>query len=305
MLNETDKTQRTMICVWLIEVFLKEINDKRDANELNQAEQLQQDLYKFFDRAKDLMAQSHAAQETVYDLISSHGRTDDLAKFAMTIRDYERVIEHHIQQGQYTEALRLLRGQEDLELYYKFALPLFQHAPDATVTAWKSRPDLNPRRFIPLLVRTDGIAKDASGELINYAVQYLEFCVNQGNRDPVIHNYLLSQYAKMSDESMLMQFLRKYGDAPVYDVKYALRVCMQEGRKRACVAIYGAMKLYEEAVELALEIDIELAKTYADEPELDDSMRRKLWLLIARHVVEKERDIKKCAGVATRAIGGL
>ena len=39
-----------------------------------------------------------------------------------------------------------------------------------------------------------------------------------------------------------------------YDLKYALRLCSEYGHKKACVHIYTTMGLYEEAVDLALEV---------------------------------------------------
>ncbi len=53
------------------------------------------------------------------------------------------------------------------------------------------------------------------------------------------------------------------------------------------------MGLYEEAVELALSLDIELAKYNADKPLDDEALRKKLWLRIARHVVEEKKDIQR------------
>ena len=40
-----------------------------------------------------------------------------------------------------------------------------------------------------------------------------------------------------------------------YDVKYALRVCSECKHKRACVHVYSLMGLYEEAVDMALEVE--------------------------------------------------
>jgi len=45
-----------------------------------------------------------------------------------------------------------------------------------------------------------------------------------------------------------------------------------------------------------LQVDVELAKSIADRPELeqeDEELRRKLWLRIAKHVVQEEKDIKR------------
>lgn len=35
------------------------------------------------------------------------------------------------------------------------------------------------------------------------------------NRDPAIHNYLLSLYAKLPDDGPLLHFLEKHGDEPL------------------------------------------------------------------------------------------
>lgn len=44
---------------------------------------------------------------------------------------------------------------------------------------------------------------------------------------------------------------------------------------------------------MALLADLELAKRTAEKPQMDVDLRKKLWLKIARHVVEKDEDIKK------------
>ena len=41
-----------------------------------------------------------------------------------------------------------------------------------------------------------------------------------------------------------------------YDLKYALRLCLEHDHKEACVHIYSTMGLYEEAVHLALQVNI-------------------------------------------------
>lgn len=40
-------------------------------------------------------------------------------------------------------------------------------------------------------------------------------------------------------------------------------------------------------------MDVDLAKSCADLPEDDEELRKKLWLKIARHVVQEEKDVKK------------
>lgn len=55
----------------------------------------------------------------------------------------------------------------------------------------------------------------------------------------------------------------------------------------------GLLGLWEQAVDLALNIDVELAKKLADKPpENDVELRKKLWLKIAQHVVSEKNDIE-------------
>jgi len=57
------------------------------------------------------------------------------------------------------------------------------------------------------------------------------------------------------------------------------------------------MGLYENSVDLALEKgDLDLAKINADRvPEEEDQvLRKKLWLKIAKYVVQDKKDIKAC-----------
>lgn len=56
------------------------------------------------------------------------------------------------------------------------------------------------------------------------------------------------------------RYIKEQGDdleTANYDVKYALRLCLDGGEKlrRACVEIYTVMRLYVEAVSLALKVN--------------------------------------------------
>lgn len=140
--------------------------------------------------------------------------------------------------------------------------------------------------MIPALVRYNP-EKNPPGEEQNQAIRYLEFVVNERhNRNPAIHNYLLSLYAEVGDENALLQFLHDHLSDPCYDLKFALRLCHDKAFTTACVFVYEAMGLYGEAVDKALEEpNLPLAKSQANKPEEED-VRKKLWQRIARHVVD-------------------
>eukprot|EP00899_Mesostigma_viride_P019823 jgi/Mesvir1/27842/Mv07518-RA.1 len=168
----------------------------------------------------------------------------------------------------------------------------------------------------------------------NEAIRFLETVIRKPGHsradDPAIYNVLLSLYAKQDDERRLLNFLSSatsYSDSDdasgasysgtgagggggghprvLYDPKLALRLCLKEGRMAACVAIYSALGMHEEAVSLALQFDLELAKAEAGKPVGDDELRKRLWLRVAREVIERGPSAgdgpqkMSCAGDAT------
>lgn len=247
---------------------------------------------------------------TTYSLLSSHGCIEELLFFARRIEDYDRVLTHHIQREDIASAIFILQEvpvERAETLYYKYAPQMLLSSPHETVDAWIAARFLSPCKLIPALVRYDRQYRQKKSEeevktkLVindqNEAIRYLEYQVKDNqNTDPAIHNYLLSLYAMevliikellnmQSDTTNLMNFLDYFQEDYVYDVKYALRVCIQENKREACVFIYTLLHLYEEAVKLALKVDLQLAKYCADKAE-DEETRKRLWLLIARHLIE-------------------
>eukprot|EP00002_Diphylleia_rotans_P023649 TRINITY_DN4651_c0_g1_i3.p1 TRINITY_DN4651_c0_g1~~TRINITY_DN4651_c0_g1_i3.p1 ORF type:complete len:921 (+),score=186.87 TRINITY_DN4651_c0_g1_i3:58-2820(+) len=282
-LKPTDITQRTLLCTWLVEIYLDQLNSLEANVKEKQRDLVLDEFRQFLDENKKCLN-----EKTVFELISSHGRVDDMLYFATIIENFERVISHHIQKGDFLSALTVMSRQYKEEIYYKFSPVLIQFVPAETVTAWISQPvKLVPSRLLPSLARY----KHTPGQR-NHAIYYLRYCIEKkNNRDPAIHNYLLSLYAQQEDERDLLAFLDQ--EDLCYDKKYALRVCREHHRHQACVKLYSSMRLFDEAIDLAITVNLDLAKEIADMPEDDEALKRRLWLKIARHVVEKERNIKK------------
>jgi len=301
-LGGKEKTQLTMLCSWLVEIYLNSLNGLKDDGDIEGYRVLQDEFREFL---QDDRVRLNLDKPTAYDLIMSHGNVEDLTFFASLIEDFERVVDHHVQSGDFVKALDLLYQQPNLDLYYRFAPTLMQHMPRETVDTCMNRPELDPRQLIPAFIRyqQNDSALGGDSEASHQAIRYLEWCVGtyMKNRDPAIHNYLVSLYCKLPDDGPLLQFLERSGADAVYDQKYALRLCTQEHKKRACVAIYSSMKLYEEAVDHALTVDLELAMKNAENIEDDTDMRKKLWLRIAKHVVTKDKNIDQAMEVLKRS----
>eukprot|EP01104_Vermistella_antarctica_P010093 TRINITY_DN2663_c0_g1_i4.p1 TRINITY_DN2663_c0_g1~~TRINITY_DN2663_c0_g1_i4.p1 ORF type:complete len:947 (-),score=277.56 TRINITY_DN2663_c0_g1_i4:38-2878(-) len=292
-LGKRDSTQRTLICTWLTEIYLQKLNMATDAKDDTKGNRmhrnaglLREELHQFLVSNRD-----HLDDATTYSLIDSHGCIEEMLFYATLIEDWERVISHHIQHRNFALALDGMAKQPHEQIYYKFSPVLMHELPYETVNQWMRASFLNPRDLIPSLMKYDS-AKNPHNEKQNQAIRYLQYCVNKlDNTDSAIHNYLLSLYAQNDDQTALLNFLST--KESYFDLKYALRLCTLHDKALACVLIYSKMELYEEAVELALKVDLDLAKINADKPEDDDELRKKLWLRIARHVVEEEKDIKK------------
>lgn len=198
--------------------------------------------------------------------------------------------------------------QSDLELYYRYAPTLMRQAPKETVNSWLRQQALDPLRLIPALLRLQHVPRDPLSP--NHAVRYLNHVIfEQGNTSPTIHNLMITFYASIpspssssghpEDDGPLLRFLTTAPSDPMtgkpyYDLDYALRLCKQTGRTQPCVHIYAKMGLWESSVDLALEKgDLELAKINADmPPDEDRQLRKRLWLKIAKYVVQDKQDIK-------------
>ncbi|KAF8741427.1 Pep3/Vps18/deep orange family, partial [Rhizoctonia solani] len=301
--RKTDVTQRAMLATWLIEFYLSKCNELDDliasssaSNDVSnlQAEQihLEEELQEFFETYK-----ANLDRKTTYDLIRGHGRTDVFLDFAGVTGDFERIIEHWVSEEEWVKAIDVLHRQPDLELYYRFASAMIRSAPKETVDAWTRRPALDPIRLIPALLQQQHRPVNPLQQ--NHSVRYLNHLIfEQGNTTPTIHNLIVTFLAANNDDGPLLRFLTTAPSDPIssrpyYDLDYALRICRTNGRIQPCVHIYAKMGLYEESVSLALEKgDLELAQITANMPEDDIQLRKKLWLKVARYVVEDKKDIK-------------
>lgn len=300
-LAKDDKCQITMISTWATELYLDKINrllledDTALENRSSEYQSIIREFRAFLSDCKDVLDEA-----TTMKLLESYGRVEELVFFASLKEQHEIVVHHYIQQGEAKKALQMLRKPAvPIDLQYKFAADLIMLDAYETVESWMTTNNLNPRKLIPAMMRysSEPHAKNETHEVI----KYLEFCVHRlHNEDPGVHNLLLSLYAKQEDDSALLRFLqckfgkgRENGPEFFYDPKYALRLCLKEKRMRACVHIYGMMSMHEEAVALALQVDPELAMAEADKVEDDEDLRKKLWLMVAKHVIEQEKGTKR------------
>lgn len=303
--------QRVMIATWLIQIFMAKLNSLDDmvatkaellentdaGGAKRDLEQTRSDYQEFVTKYK-----SDLDAKTVYEVISSHDREEDLLFFANTITDYDYVLSYWVQREKWNEALAVLNKQSNPETFYRYSNVLMTHVPTGFVEILMRRSNIDAQRMIPALLTYNETANVPLAQ--NQAVRYLNFVVTSNFEVPAsVHNALISIMAshQSPSESALLGYLESQPSPPLYDADFALRLCIQHDRVQSCVHIYSAMGQYQQAVELALQHDdIDLAAIVADRLEGNDRLRKKLWLLIAEKKIKEAASIKEAIGFLKR-----
>ena len=144
-----------------------------------------------------------------------------------------------------------------------------------------------PVRILPSLVVC------AKEDQEKEAIRYLEFSINSlRRRDPPLHNFLISLYVKHQPDKIEGYLLQQGYDAKEvpYDIEYTLRLFEENDLKRAALVLYCILGQFDEAVEIALNVDLDRAEKILDFAKTDEE-RKKIWLRIAKFVVTQKKDI--------------
>jgi len=298
--------QRIMVATWLVELFMAKLNLLDDtittkaeltegmntAQSKDQLSAVRKEFQSFANKYK-----ADLDVKTTYEIISSHGREEELLFFAGVADDYYYVLSYWIQRDRWDESLTVLKKQTDPELFYKYSSVLMANASTEFVDILMRQSNLDPDRLIPALLNYNKIVSaQTPPPSQNQAIRYLNFIINNfGSTDPGIHNTLISILASSSPtEEPLLAYLRSqsYLPHPLYDADFALRLCILHSRVQSCVHIYTSMSQYSRAVDLALShSQIDLAATVADQASTT-ALRKSLWLKIAKAVIANSPDVK-------------
>jgi len=307
-MKKSSLMQRTMLASWLTEIYMSKLNlledmmnTKAELAENNAPKDMELQLSTVRSEFQDFVRRykDDLDRKVVYDIISSHGREEELLHFSTTIGDYNYVLAYWVQRENWSEALKALNKQTDTDLIYKYSSVLMSRVPTDFIDIMMRQTNVDCRKLIPAFLNYNSLATTPLNQ--NQAVRYLLFEINNRNStDSAIHNTLISIYAShpSKDETALLSYLESQSPNITpssklealqqlpYDADFALRLCIQYSRIRACVHIYTTMGQYASAVELALHHnETELATDIAERPDHDPALRKKLWLAIARSVI--------------------
>lgn len=291
MAKMSDRMQVSLIVVWIIEIYVSRLRQI-------QREKLGTDLYNQTNAEFQALLENPKItpcltqnKNALYDLLSVHGDKDNLVKFAEIMGDHDQVIRYHLQSDRFDAVLKILKEQRKPELYYKYGPDLMRNMPKTFVDSLIEQGlKLTPARLIPSLVVST--AKEQELE----SIRYIEHCIQRlDHKGAALHNYLVALYIKHQPEKM-EEYLAEQGaslddDLP-YDVNYTLHLCQEAGLIKECVRLYCLLGQLDEAIDLALTIDLDQAKRCLEFAHEEDD-RRKIWLHIAKFVVQQKNDIKQ------------
>lgn len=295
-LKPQESTQITMISFWLLEMFEKQLADARAEDRVEERRKLQQ-AFETFLAMPQVSNCIKTNKEAVYKILNSHGDSYNLASFSTTNKDYENVIKHYLAEGNIQAALSVLRSESALlgqrNLLKQFLPEFMNLAPKETVDLLTK----SGRHIEPLSILTSLIFPYENTSQALEVIRYLEYCVHSlHTHDESVHNYLITLYAKYRPEKIAQYLATQGQDASMvnYDIRYALKLCQEYGLTEMCVQLSALLGLWESAVDLALTVNVDLAKQTAFQaPHQNVELNKKLWLKIAQHVVNECNDIKK------------
>lgn len=326
-LPKSMKAQKQLLSSWIVEIFIEQLNSQDNSFVTNtsnknniiinesttsnkdkqngdskKSDKLQKEFYQFLSENKNCFD-----KETVYQIIISHNRNDDLLYFANMINDFQFVLKYYISLQRWDESLKVLVTQQNPELIYKCATVLLVNYPVKTIDTWiRLIDDLEELKMMSSLLtynKTVAVPKNIKPEH-NQSLRFLRFLIFERKvSNKIIHNTFFSiliTYPNISNENFILKELEsyqtnkrtlfgKYNNEILFDFDFILRLSFKYHRIQTAIFIYSILEKNEEAVTLALDNDlINSAILVADKcNETIEQERKNLWLKISEKLITK------------------
>ena len=161
VLKRSSTMQRIMVASWLVELFMAKLNllddtisAKAEISEAAPIANVQEDLPSMRREFQDFVSKykSDLDRKTTYELISSHGREEELLYFANVIDDYNYVLSYWVQRERWQEAMSVLKKQTDPEIFYQYSSVLMTHVAVELVEVMMRQNNLEANKLIPALL---------------------------------------------------------------------------------------------------------------------------------------------------------
>ncbi|KAI3650362.1 hypothetical protein MP228_003843 [Amoeboaphelidium protococcarum] len=312
-LSAEDQVQKALINTWLLELKLNEIHllrqqlqfshrsnnvqkqkEDRDSNLKHKLEQAQSNFKRWISNAQ--VAESLDYQSSIA-MIREYGCEDEMIYLAEFNKDHSLLLEYYSERQMVDELFVILDQHKDSEQTYQYSPSLIVQKPYEIVGLWIRCPGLDPQKLLPAMAvynaqfAADNVSVPSHKE--HQVVRYLEYCINRlAATENELCNLLLSSYVQCNaPDEVILSFIQQIHN--FLDLQNALKVCLQNDRQYVLIVLYGCMKMYDSAVDQALQLqDVDLAKKFAQEPE-EDLQKRRLLLKIYQYIIDECKDIPR------------
>lgn len=255
---------------------------------------------------------------TCSSLLAAHGQMELMALYGLLCNDPAAVVEQLIQRGEHQKAMQVIteqmhtgrRSEELQELVVRFSSDLIQKCPVRLVSIWSEK-KIPLSSILPAMARFDPSGWTPSEQHLlagkeNIILNFLEREIAaQRCKDVNVNNFMILLYARARLEDKLIHFMltstsseeNSYGTfnldtfSPCFSKSYALRVCLQEGLKKAATFAYLFVALIDEAFNTALN---GVSAEFAEEVfvmirnTLSIDVQKRIWLKIVRFSTKLE-----------------
>lgn len=176
VLKRSSTMQRIMVASWLVELFMAKLNllddtisAKAELSEAAPIANVQEDLPSMRREFQEFVSKykSDLDRKTTYELISSHGREEELLYFANVIDDFNYVLSYWVQRERWQEAMSVLKKQTDPEIFYQYSSVLMTHVAVELVEVMMRQNNLEANKLIPALLNYNKTADVSLNQVSN------------------------------------------------------------------------------------------------------------------------------------------
>lgn len=306
-----NQSQSILLSSWIVWNYMQQLNE---IDECINSEQKPQNLENWHKRKslvnkslEDFLSSNVDCldKETIYQIMSNQHRKNEIMFFANVIQDHRFILSYWIRSNNWYESLKVLVTLQDPECTYKYATILLVNSPDSTVSTWMQIRELNPSELIhPILTYFTNFQKQrqlasSMQSLQNYGLNYLKWCIEEHDScDSIIYStaiyMMIAGFDGEEKELETINFMEDHQGS--FDLDFVLRLSLKFDKFQISIYLYSKLKLYEDAVTLALDKNlVDSAKLVASASELDvnETLRHKLWLQIAKKMLSSGNDVKQ------------
>lgn len=274
-LNSHHKTQVAIVGTWYVEILLCQMMASEDAQKHRAGPELEHVLNRH---------QTGLHGQLTCRLLASHSYDHETSYLTALSKAHDQVVDYFVCGNRWEDMLGVLDvipiERAEITLY-NTAFFLLEHGLLPSTTRWTSR-SLNPSKLLPALIRH----WHSNPEFAPRCCEYLLGCVEHSTSEAAVRKYLLDM---QPNENSIIHICAISSE--LFYMQTTLRMCVNRRYLHSCVWIYANLSLYEEAIALALKFDVSLAKDYANLPDIDFAMKKRLWLMIAEHITNDRSQV--------------